>query len=49
MLHLRVRRTPEAQGWCVFEMMRLEDDKVVEHWDTFQTVPTNSANGHPMC
>jgi len=48
-LHLRVRRTPEVQGWCVFEMMRIEDDKVVEHWDTFQTVPTSSANGHPMC
>ena len=48
-LHLRVRRTPEVQGWCVFEMMQLEDDKVVEHWDTFQTVPTSSANGHPMC
>ncbi len=48
-LHVRARRTPDAQGWCVFEMMRLENEKVVEHWDTFQTVPVTAENDNGMC
>lgn len=42
-LHLHVTRTRDTPGWTVIELMRLDDEKIVEHWDIFQTVPATSA------
>jgi predicted SnoaL-like aldol condensation-catalyzing enzyme len=28
--------------------LRLENGKIVEHWDVIQAVPEQSANPHPM-
>jgi predicted SnoaL-like aldol condensation-catalyzing enzyme len=47
-LHLHVTRYPGHAGWSVIELMRLENDKVVEHWDVFQPVPGETANSHGM-
>ncbi len=43
-LHLHVTRTRDALGWTVIEIMRFENEKVVEHWDIFELVPRESAN-----
>ena len=40
-LHLHVTRHRQHLGWSVIEMMRIENGKVVEHWDMFRTVPEN--------
>jgi len=47
-IHLHVRPTPESRGATVFDMYRLKDGKIVEHWDAIQPVPETSANLHPM-
>jgi predicted SnoaL-like aldol condensation-catalyzing enzyme len=47
-LHLHVTRTRDMSGWTVLELMRLENEKVVEHWDIFEPVPDASANGNPL-
>lgn len=38
-MHLHVTRHREHLGWSVIEVLRLENEKVVEHWDMFRTVP----------
>jgi predicted SnoaL-like aldol condensation-catalyzing enzyme len=30
------------------DLMRVEDGKIVEHWDVLQDIPTESKNGHDM-
>lgn len=47
-LHLHVTRYPGHPGWSVIELMRLENGKVVEHWDIFETVPESAANSNGM-
>jgi predicted SnoaL-like aldol condensation-catalyzing enzyme len=32
----------------VMDIFRIEDNKVVEHWDVIQEVPEKSVNPHPM-
>jgi predicted SnoaL-like aldol condensation-catalyzing enzyme len=38
-MHLHVTRYRGHPGWSVFEIIRMEDGKAVEHWDMFRTVP----------
>jgi predicted SnoaL-like aldol condensation-catalyzing enzyme len=47
-LHLHVTRTRDVPGWTVIELMRLENEKVVEHWDMFERVPATSANDNTL-
>jgi predicted SnoaL-like aldol condensation-catalyzing enzyme len=47
-LYLHVKRTPQDPGWAVIEMMRLKNDKVVEHWDDLQRIPKDAADNNPM-
>jgi predicted SnoaL-like aldol condensation-catalyzing enzyme len=47
-LHLHVTRYPGHPGWSVIELMRVENEKVVEHWDIFQPVPNETANANGM-
>jgi predicted SnoaL-like aldol condensation-catalyzing enzyme len=44
--HLILR--PGEQGRALADFFRLENGKVVEHWDVIQDVPTKSANNNGM-
>jgi predicted SnoaL-like aldol condensation-catalyzing enzyme len=39
-------RTPSTLGLALFHIYRLNDGKIVEHWETWQDVPTESANSN---
>jgi len=46
-LHVHSRRTPQRQ-LAIVEIFRLENGKIVEHWDVVQEIPETSANGNGM-
>ena len=48
MIHLHARPDPQSRGGAVADIYRLQDGKIVEHWDVLQPVPEHSANPHPM-
>jgi predicted SnoaL-like aldol condensation-catalyzing enzyme len=43
-LHVHSIRIPNTRGRAIFELFRLENGKIVEHWDTIQEIPETSAN-----
>jgi len=47
-LHSLLKTSPEDRGTAVVDFVRLEDGKVVEHWDVMQPIPESAANDHPM-
>ena len=47
-VHLRARANPEDRGFAIVDILRLENGRIVEHWDVIQAVPERSANPHPM-
>ena len=47
-VHVRARQNPEDRGFAIVDILRLENGKIVEHWDVIQAVPEQSANPHPM-
>ena len=38
----------DERGTVAADFFRLEDGKIVEHWDVLQPFPEESANDHPM-
>jgi predicted SnoaL-like aldol condensation-catalyzing enzyme len=46
--HSLLKFTPDDGGTVAVDFFRLEDGKVVEHWDVLQPFPEESANPHPM-
>jgi predicted SnoaL-like aldol condensation-catalyzing enzyme len=38
-LHIHCRRSPEMRGYAVVDIFRVENGKVVEHWDVVQEIP----------
>jgi len=46
--HSLLKTSPEDRGTAAADFFRLEDGKVVEHWDVLQPVPESAANEHPM-
>jgi predicted SnoaL-like aldol condensation-catalyzing enzyme len=46
--HSLLKTSPEDRGTAAADFFRLEDGKIVEHWDVFQPVPESAANDHPM-
>lgn len=47
-LHVHAVRVPGARGSAIVDIFRLEDGKVVEHWDVIQEIPEKAANGNGM-
>ena len=47
-IHAHVTFAPEDPGMAAFDLFRVKDGKVVEHWDVLQPVPEQSANGNSM-
>lgn len=47
-LHSHMTRKPDDRGVAVVDLFRLENGKIVEHWDVLQEVPEKSANNNTM-
>ncbi|MEZ4733893.1 MAG: ester cyclase [Caldilineaceae bacterium] len=46
--HILIQMTPESSGMAGVEIYRLDDGKIVEHWNVLQPVPEQSANDNTM-
>jgi predicted SnoaL-like aldol condensation-catalyzing enzyme len=47
-LHVHSVRIPGTRGRAIFDLFKLENGKIVEHWDTIQEIPESSANDNGM-
>ncbi len=47
-LHSHFKASPEDRGTAVVDLFRLQDGKLVEHWDVVQVVPETAANDNTM-
>lgn len=47
-LHVHIVREPGTRGSVNMDIFRLEQGKVVEHWDVNQPIPEKMANPHGM-
>jgi predicted SnoaL-like aldol condensation-catalyzing enzyme len=41
-------REPGTSGFAIVNIYKLENGKVVEHWDVIQSIPEKAANNNGM-
>jgi predicted SnoaL-like aldol condensation-catalyzing enzyme len=47
-VHYEGKLSPGTAGAAVVEIFRLQNGKIVEHWDVFQGIPAVSLSGRPV-
>lgn len=47
-LHILYKNTPDHLGEAVVDIFRVEDGKIVEHWDVFMDIVAEPANDNGM-
>ncbi len=47
-VHLHGQSSPDDLGAAAVDILRVEDCKIVEHWDVTQSVPAETVNGNGM-
>ena len=47
-LHYNLKMFPDDLGHAVVDIFRVEDGRIVEHWDVLQPVPADASNDNGM-
>lgn len=47
-LHVHAVREPGTRGNAIVDIFRLQEGKIVEHWDVTQPIPEKTASGNSM-
>lgn len=47
-IHHHSKTTPEDRGVAIIDIFRVDQGKIVEHWDVIQSVPEKSENTNTM-